>query len=214
MLKATIVYDNTSNRDDLIADWGFACIIETERKTMLFDSGGNGRILMQNLYSLQMDPKAVNEVFISHNHFDHTGGLSAFLDVNSQVIIYVPEELRGIRQAKKVIYIKKARELSRGFFSTGVLGNIEQSLAVRTRKGLVLFVGCSHPAMDKILSSAATFGKPYGIIGGLHGFERYELFADLQLICPTHCTQHKKEIHERYVSKVVQGGVGTVIEIE
>jgi len=214
MLKATIVYDNTSIRSDLLADWGFSCLIETERKTILFDTGANGKILMANMKALHIDPKTIDEVFISHNHFDHTGGLSAFLNANPNVTVYVPKDLRGIRQAKEVVYIDQAQALSDGFYSTGVLDNIEQSLAVQTNKGLVLFVGCSHPAMDKILNAARQFGTLHGIIGGLHGFDQYELFRNLQLICPTHCTQHKAGLTRLYADKIVPGGAGTVIEID
>jgi metal-dependent hydrolase (beta-lactamase superfamily II) len=39
-VKATIVYDNTTKRRDLIADWGFACYIEADNKNILFDTGG------------------------------------------------------------------------------------------------------------------------------------------------------------------------------
>jgi 7,8-dihydropterin-6-yl-methyl-4-(beta-D-ribofuranosyl)aminobenzene 5'-phosphate synthase len=53
----------------------------------------------------------------------------------------------------------------------------------------------------------------YGIIGGLHGFDRYALFDGLQLICPTHCTQHKAEIKQRFGDRVIEVGVGKVIEV-
>ena len=38
--------------------------------------------------------------------------------------------------------------------------------------------------MAHILGVAQQFGKIYGIIGGLHGFSEFELFKDLELICP------------------------------
>ena len=98
-------------------------------------------------------------------------------------------------------------------YTTGELQHIEQSLVIQTEKGLVLMVGCSHPHMVGILEAAQKFGTVYAIIGGLHGFNQYDLFQDLTLICPTHCTQHKREIKLRYPEKYVEGGSGTVIEI-
>ena len=67
--------------------------------------------------------------------------------------------------------------------------------------------------MKHILDAASQFGNVYAVIGGLHGFSEYELFKDLELICPTHCTVHKKEIKQLYPEKYVEGGAGRVIEI-
>ena len=213
-MKATIIFDNTSKRPDLMADWGFACVVETGDQTILFDTGADGKILMDNMRTLNIDPKSIQTVFISHNHFDHVGGLSAFLNANDQVTVYVPQSLRGVRKAKQVVHIdEQPRELYKGIYTTGELEGIEQSMVVETSKGLVVFVGCSHPDMKTILGAASRYGKLYGIIGGLHGFDQYDLFEDLQLICPTHCTQHKQEIRERFGNRVIEGGAGTVIEV-
>ena len=48
--------------------------------------------------------------------------------------------------------------------------------------------GCSHSGVGNILKAASQFGKPYALIGGLHGFSDFDLVKDLTLICPTHCT--------------------------
>lgn len=212
-MKATIVYDNTTTRDDLIADWGFACYVETDGKRILFDTGGDGKILLHNMKNLGIDPKVIDTVFISHNHFDHIGGLSEILFENPNVTLYIPNSLRGVKHAHKIIFIGQAQQLQDGLYTTGELEGIEQSMAVRTEKGLVLVVGCSHPDMANILGAASQFGVIYGIIGGLHGFDQYDLFKTLQLICPTHCTQHKTEIKNIYPEKYIEGGVGKVIEI-
>ena len=79
--------------------------------------------------------------------------------------------------------------------------------------GLVLIVGCSHPYMGHILDAARKFGKIYGVIGGMHGFSEFELFKDLELICPTHCTQHKAKIKSLYPDKYTEGGVGKIITV-
>ena len=53
-MKITIVYDNTTTDKNLTADWGFACFIETSERNILFDTGGNGKILLQNLKTLNI----------------------------------------------------------------------------------------------------------------------------------------------------------------
>jgi 7,8-dihydropterin-6-yl-methyl-4-(beta-D-ribofuranosyl)aminobenzene 5'-phosphate synthase len=212
-MKITILYDNTSFQAGLKPDWGFSSLIEAYNRTILFDTGSNGSILLENMHKLGVDSSSIDEVFISHPHFDHIGGLSAFLNENNNVKVYVPVSLRGIRNAAEIIYIDKPSELHENFFSTGELDHIEQSMAVKTDKGLVLIVGCSHPQMEHILEAASQFGKVYAIIGGLHGFDKYDLFKDLGIICPTHCTQHITEIKELYPDKYCEGGVGRIITI-
>jgi len=84
-------------------------------------------------------------------------------------------------------------------------------MAVKTDRGIVIITGCSHPEMSHILDAASEFGELYGIIGGLHGFNEFDLFKNLGLICPTHCTQHKKEIKSLYPEQTIEGGAGRVI---
>ena len=47
-VKITILYDNTAPvKAGLRADWGFSALVEVDRgKTILFDTGANGEILL------------------------------------------------------------------------------------------------------------------------------------------------------------------------
>ena len=68
-------------------------------------------------------------------------------------------------------------------------------------------------AMGHILGTARQFGEVYAIIGGMHGFSEFELFRDLKIFYPTHCTQHKTELKKLYPQKYIEGGAGRIIEI-
>ncbi|MCF7832222.1 MAG: MBL fold metallo-hydrolase [Candidatus Marinimicrobia bacterium] len=213
MLKISIIYDNTTYQKNLIADWGFAAYIETDEKHILFDAGSDGTILLENMRKMGLDPKKVDTVFISHPHFDHTGGLAAFLHENPDVDVYVPASLRGVRRAKKVIHVDEAIELTDTIFSTGELQQIEQSLIIKTPQDLVVLAGCSHPGLENILKVARELGNIHMTIGGFHGFDQFDVLKDVDLVCPTHCTQHIKKIHDLYPEKFIQGGAGRRIEI-
>jgi 7,8-dihydropterin-6-yl-methyl-4-(beta-D-ribofuranosyl)aminobenzene 5'-phosphate synthase len=212
-MKVTIIYDNKTLKNNLYPDWGFSALVETHGRTILFDTGSNGFILFSNMKELGIDPKEIDNVFISHYHFDHTGGLSFFLDQNNAVNVWVPRSFRGVKRAKKVTAMDSSGKLFKGIYSTGELEGIEQSLCVETQKGIVVIAGCSHPRMEHILAAASSFGRVYGIIGGLHG-NRPESLKNLDLICATHCTMHKQEIGAFYPHKYIEGGAGQIIEID
>jgi len=211
-MKISIVYDNTALRKDLRSDWGFCAFVETENMPkILFDTGADGKILLSNMKKLEIDPLSIEEIFISHLHWDHVGGLSELLKINPDIKkIYVPFSM-GLENE---VVLKKPTKIHENIFSTGELEGIEQSMGLITKKGIVLIVGCSHPYMGTILDTAKKFGKIHAIIGGMHGFSEFELFKDIDLICPTHCTQHKKELKEIYPQKYLEGGAGRIIEIK
>lgn len=165
-MKVTIIYDNTAFRKELRSDWGFSALVEVENTPkILFDTGADGKILLSNMKKLEIDPATIEGVFISHAHFDHTGGISEFLKVNDKAKFYVPPSFSGPKN-RVVISMPKAGKIHENVFSTGELDGIEQSMGVITNKGIVVIVGCSHPYMGHILDAARQFGKLYGIIGG------------------------------------------------
>ncbi len=213
-MKTTIIYDNEVAKKNLTADWGFSCLVEVkDTPKILFDTGTDGSILLNNMEKLDIDPLSIKEVFISHAHFDHSGGLSEFLKVNKKAKIYIPPSFSG-PEGREVISITAPAKIHENIFSTGELEGIEQSMAVKTEKGIVLIVGCSHSGVGNILNIASQLGKPYALIGGLHGFRQFDLVKDLGVICPTHCTQHKAELKELYPQKYIEGGAGKIIEIQ
>ena len=212
-MKITIIYDNTVFKDGLQPDWGFSALVEAGGKKILFDTGGRGSILRANMSRLGIVPKEIDDVFISHAHFDHVGGLSDFLDQNGNVTVWCPPSFRGVKGVKEVVAIDKPRKLYNGIFSTGELGGIEQSLCIATPKGIVIVAGCSHPSMASMEQAAAGFGRVYGIVGGLHGNQPSTL-KNFKFICATHCTQYKQEISSLYSPYFIEGGAGKTIEIQ
>jgi len=213
-MKITILYDNEVYKRGLQADWGFSCLVEVENTPkILFDTGTKGGLLLRNMEKLDIEPGSIDEVFISHAHFDHTGGLRDFLEMNKEVRVYAPSSFRTPRGAKEVVSVKEPLQIHENMFSTGELSRIEQSLVLKREKGLVVVVGCSHPGVSSILEAASQFGKVYALIGGLHGFRGFDLLEDLELVCPTHCTQYKSRIKSLYPERCIEGGAGRIIEL-
>lgn len=63
--------------------WGLSLLLESARgsdeRTVLLDFGYTGDALLNNLEMLGVDVKKINALVASHGHYDHFGGLSAFL---------------------------------------------------------------------------------------------------------------------------------------
>lgn len=213
-MKITIVYDNCVRKRGLKAGWGFSSLVEIENTPpILFDTGADGATLLHNMKELGINPRCIGIIVISHAHGDHTGGLWDVLVVNRDVEVYVPA-LSGTRiLAKKVIEVTESIQISERVFSTGELKGIEQSLALKTSKGVVVVVGCSHPGVSEIIQAASQFGKVYGIVGGLHGFRDFDRLQGLSLICPCHCTEYKSAIRRLFPEQHVVCGAGLELEL-
>lgn len=60
-----------------IGEWGFAALVEADGYRILFDTGFRPDTVLKNAKTLNVDLSDVQEVILSHNHLDHTGGLES-----------------------------------------------------------------------------------------------------------------------------------------
>ena len=211
-MKITIIYDNTAWDPALIPDWGFACLVETGRHRLLFDTGARSDILLGNMHRLDILPSRMDAVFISHAHWDHTGGLADFLHIRP-IPVVVPADCPVPPDATRVIRVEQATELFENLCSTGALGGFEQSLVIRRGDRAVVVAGCSHPGVGAILDAAERFGTVNTLIGGLHDFSDLSLIDRIDMICPAHCTQTIDAIKRRYPDKYTAAGAGRIIQL-
>src|SRR6266850_6859676 len=61
--------------DEGIGEWGFAALVEADGHQFLFDTGARPDTVLTNARALGVDLSGVQDVILSHNHGDHTGGL-------------------------------------------------------------------------------------------------------------------------------------------
>ena len=71
--KITIL--STMLSDTHIGEWGFSAMIEADGQRILFDTGSREKTVLQNSKELNINLANIDNVFLSHNHKDHTGGL-------------------------------------------------------------------------------------------------------------------------------------------
>jgi 7,8-dihydropterin-6-yl-methyl-4-(beta-D-ribofuranosyl)aminobenzene 5'-phosphate synthase len=215
-MKLTVVYDNTVFKkvSGLKSDWGYSCLIETKDDAVLFDTGARGNILLSNMKTLGINPSIVGKIVISHEHWDHNGGLNVLRPFVSDIALYrLTKQSPG--ETMHLISAEEPQEITEGVYTTGRLkGSVdEQSLVLKGKKGWYVLVGCSHPGVEKILDAASQYGDIVGLIGGLHGFDNFSILDDFDFICPCHCTKYKREIKAFHPQAYAEGGVGRVVGI-
>jgi 7,8-dihydropterin-6-yl-methyl-4-(beta-D-ribofuranosyl)aminobenzene 5'-phosphate synthase len=86
--------ENTAVSDEFKNEHGLSLYIETEKHKLLFDLGASA-IFVENAYKLDVDLAEVDLVIISHGHYDHGGGLRAFLHLNDKAKIFLSRKAFG-----------------------------------------------------------------------------------------------------------------------
>jgi 7,8-dihydropterin-6-yl-methyl-4-(beta-D-ribofuranosyl)aminobenzene 5'-phosphate synthase len=234
-VSVTILYDNTTFNSTTTAHWGFSCLIGGLEKTILFDAGANGTILLGNAAILGVSTKNAPLVVVSHDHSDHTAGLRAAIGTNSTASVYIGSTFSVAwdqvisATGASVHRVSDPTKLLPTVQTTGeVLGTVnEQSLIISVDSGLVVIMGCSHPGVLEILSKVKQqLNKEiYMVIGGFHWYELYDnqiavLIKGLQDLgvkkCgATHCTGDIgiSLLRQAFGSDFVDMGVGRVIKL-
>lgn len=95
-MKIKTLVENLTNQQGIFAEHGLSIYIETDHQKILFDTGQSG-LFLQNAEKMGIDIKDIDLLVLSHGHYDHTGGLYPFLEVNQKAKVYAK---RGIFEAK------------------------------------------------------------------------------------------------------------------
>jgi 7,8-dihydropterin-6-yl-methyl-4-(beta-D-ribofuranosyl)aminobenzene 5'-phosphate synthase len=232
-IQLTIVYDNNAHHPLLRTEWGFACWIQYGDTIVLFDTGGDGTVLLDNMSALGLDPLEIDIVVLSHIHGDHTGGMESLLATGVRPEVYVPLTFptsykNQLREQVTVHEVSEPQEIVPGIHSTGKMGLSipEQGLLLRTCEGLVVITGCAHPGITQMVQRAREVGQSeiYLVLGGFHlgGASSSEVehmcaaFQDLgvQHVAPCHCTGEEamrifaRQFGDRYLSAGAGWGIG------
>lgn len=231
-----IIYDNNLSDKDLTAAWGFSCLIILPQYRILFDTGGDPSILLENMHKMEIDPEKIDSVVLSHVHGDHTGGLKGFLRQHiHHVTVYLPESFpKGYKEEASFMGadikdVKNTMMINKGVYTTGQLGKgiKEQSLILKTREGLVIITGCAHPGIVEIVEHVRKLFKEniYLLIGGFHLMNKspgeINNIAEqldklgIERIAPCHCSgDNARELFRLHYGKnYIECGAGLAIEI-
>lgn len=89
-MKATVLIDNIGN-DGLTGEWGLSFYIEYKEKKFLLDAGGASGLFAENAGKLSLSLADVDYAVLSHAHYDHADGMTAFFGKNHKAKLYLQE---------------------------------------------------------------------------------------------------------------------------
>jgi 7,8-dihydropterin-6-yl-methyl-4-(beta-D-ribofuranosyl)aminobenzene 5'-phosphate synthase len=232
-IQMTVLYDNYVAAEGTRAEWGFACLIQGTAKTILFDTGGNPETFQHNVNHLSADLNSVEAVVLSHDHWDHVGGISVVFETNTKAPIYIPhgfpyDFVRKVELAgAKPVPVNEAVAVCDHVYLTGQMGGMikEQSLMVNTPQGLVIVTGCSHQGIVNIIKKAKELlnREIYLVFGGFHLMQHSEEQVDaiikafkelgVQKCGATHCTGDRaiQQFKDAFGDDYVEIGSGRVL---
>ena len=98
-MRVTMLLDNIAASPSLIAEHGLSLFIETAKHRILFDTGKTDAFA-RNAEALGIDLATADMAVVSHGHYDHTGGLIRFLELNRHAPVYVQREAFGHFEAE------------------------------------------------------------------------------------------------------------------
>ena len=235
-MEVKIVFNNDVMSDKFISGWGFSCLVDNR---VLFDTGEKAEYLLNNMQNLNIKVSSIEAVIISHDHWDHTGGLWELLEKKEGLKVYAcPHFSQAFKNKVKklkgeLIEAEKCAEVTKNIFITGEIlkgysGIPEQALAVKTSRGITVITGCSHPGIVRIVEKvkeANPSEKICLVFGGFHmmNSDKREVKViverlkemEVEKVGPTHCTGYEaQEIFKQgYADDFISIKAGQVFEI-
>lgn len=172
-------------------------------RTVLFDTGPSAKILVKNAEALGVDVRP-DIVFGSLPHFHHLGALRS-LPVGAGLVLPPPP-----LAARAEDSLRELPGVPEAYVVAGDTYWNEQGLALKTRRGWLVFLGCSVHGLRRTFGARlASLGRVWGLVGGLGtssrdfasiGLLRYLSRRGLELVVPLHSTsmEARKVILKRF----------------
>ena len=236
-MKIKVLFNELSINKRLQTGWGVSFLVDSK---ILFDTGEDKDMLLHNMQVLGVNPDGIESVVISHDHWDHTGGLWGILDKRNSLKVYscpgFSEEFkkRVKKKGAELVEADKITEIAEGIFITGEISCAykgkymsEQAIAVKTANGLTVITGCAHPGILTMLEKVKSnfcYDKIHLVAGGFHLKDSdkraieiiVEKFQKIGVMKagPTHCSGDQAEDIFRKIYKKDFFAVKTGQEIE
>ncbi|MFC1698747.1 MBL fold metallo-hydrolase [Candidatus Omnitrophota bacterium] len=236
-MQIRVLFDSVAMDNRFLTGWGVSYLIDGK---VLFDTGEKSSSLFRNMQTMGVRISDIKVVVISHDHWDHRGGLWGILKENPKLkVCACPNFSRRFKNRVKssggqLIEADQFTQVYKDIYSTGeVEGRYvgkympEQALVLRTKKGISVLTGCAHPGIIRIIENVkrSISGNIYLVMGGFHLMGKHkktitpivDKFRQLKIkkVAPRHCTgKNAAELFkEKYGGDFIEVKVGQTIEI-
>lgn len=121
-----------SARTGYIAEHGLSLYIETARKKILFDFGQTDAFSV-NAERIGADLSAVDFALLSHDHYDHGGGLGKFFELNPTAPVFAADGIFGMRYSRggsKYVGIDRTLKGNPRFVSVGKRFEADEGICI------------------------------------------------------------------------------------
>ena len=235
-VNVRVIYDNFVHSEGTTADWGYSVLLDGLEKVILFDTGTKPELFESNFRKIGIDPETIDIMVLSHEHGDHTGGISSFVKMKTDLPLIIPESFSGSFKKQmsafglKPVLVDNPSEICVNLFTSGEFDYTiaEQSLVLDTKKGLVVMTGCAHPGIIEMLEVIKKdFNKNiYMVFGGFHLMEKSqkemdEIISEMKALgvvkCgATHCTGNDQieMFRKAFGDDYFELGVGNTVVIQ
>jgi 7,8-dihydropterin-6-yl-methyl-4-(beta-D-ribofuranosyl)aminobenzene 5'-phosphate synthase len=102
VLSTMLVGDTTG-----IGEWGFSALVVADGHRVLLDTGGRADTVLENARDLKIDLSDVQDVILTHNHWDHVSGL---LTLRKEMMKKNPAALSRVYVARGIFYSRPSPE--------------------------------------------------------------------------------------------------------
>jgi 7,8-dihydropterin-6-yl-methyl-4-(beta-D-ribofuranosyl)aminobenzene 5'-phosphate synthase len=147
-MRVTSLIENSriEGRDDLEAEFGLSVHVEANGTTVLFDMGASDNFA-RNAEALNLDIADTELAAVSHQHFDHGGGLEHFLETNQRAPVYLRESPVSDRWFKALVVLKRSIGLDPEVFERFAdrIEFVDETRAIATGIYLLTGIGSIHP---------------------------------------------------------------------
>jgi 7,8-dihydropterin-6-yl-methyl-4-(beta-D-ribofuranosyl)aminobenzene 5'-phosphate synthase len=93
-----------------MGEWGFSALVEADGHKMLVDTGAHRDAVLENARNLHIDLSDVEEVVLTHNHWDHVSGL---LPLRREMMKKNPKALSVVHVAEGIFDSRPAPDRER-----------------------------------------------------------------------------------------------------
>lgn len=93
-MRILTLIENTRGTKKLYCEHGLSFYIEINGKTIIMDAGASDKFAL-NAVMLRADLRNLDAAVISHNHYDHTGGLEALFKVCPNIKVFAKKDVAG-----------------------------------------------------------------------------------------------------------------------